>query len=243
MEKGKFERFVSKYNLGGSCESVVVKSTGKDLSVRSVSDDKNIVAEVTLGDFNFPQGEFPVYETKRLKSLLGVLDDTLTVSANSKGGKVVGVDFKDASTKVTFVLAEAAVIPKVPDLKAKLPPFEVILDLNEQFITSFVKAKGALAEVGSFTVFSDGDKDTASVVLGYSSTVNTNRVQITATASSNAKLDPISFSANYMREILLANKDLKNGKLHISSKGLSLAEFSGDNFTTKYYLVKVDVKD
>ena len=43
MEKSKLEKFVSKYNLGGSCESVLWKSDGTDITVNCISDDKNVL--------------------------------------------------------------------------------------------------------------------------------------------------------------------------------------------------------
>ena len=239
MEKSKLERFISKYNIGGACESVKCVSNGTEMTVRSISDDKNVLAEVTSHDIGFPEGEFSIYETKKLRSLLGVLGEKLKVAANSSSNKVIGLNLSDSDTKVTFVLADESVIPKVPDLK-KLPPVDIEIMLDEKFVNTFAKAKGALSEVDTFTVTSDGTN--ATVVIGYS-TLNTNRVNIKANTKTNAKLEHISFSANYLKEILLANKEIKDGVLKVSSKGLAVAEFDGDGFTSKYYLVQIDTKD
>lgn len=239
MEKLKFERFISKYNIGGACESVKFVSNGTELTVRSISDDKNVLAEVTSHDIKFPTGEFSIYETKKLRSMLGVLNDALTVKPNVKGEKAIGLNISDADTKVSFVLADDSVIPKVPDLK-KLPPMDIEIVLDEKFVNTFSRAKGALSEVDTFTVTSDGTD--ATVIIGYS-TLNTNRVNIKTTTKSNTKIDPISFSANYLKEILLSNKEIKNGLLRVSSKGIAVAEFDGEGFTTKYFLVQIDTKD
>ena len=239
MEKSKLERFISKYNIGGACESVKLVSNGTELSVRSVSDDKNVLAEIVSHDMTFPAGEFSIYETKKLRSLLSVLGEKLKVAPNSANGKSVGLNMSDSNTKVTFVLADESVIPKVPELK-KLPPVDIEIVLDEKFVNTFARAKGALAEVETFTVTSDGTD--AHVVIGYS-TLNTNRVNIKVNTKTNAKIDPISFSANYLKEILLSNKEIKDGILKVSSKGISVAEFDGEGFTTKYYLVQIDTKD
>lgn len=239
MEKSKLDRFISKYNIGGACESVKFESDGTALTVRSISDDKNVLAEVISHDIKFPTGEFSIYETKKLRSMLGVLGDTLKVAPNVKNDKAIGLNISDNDTKVSFVLADDSVIPKVPDLK-KLPPMDIEIVLDEKFVNTFAKAKGALAEVDTFTVVSDGTA--ATVVIGYS-TMNTNRVNIKTTTKSNTKIDPINFSANYFKEILLSNKEIKNGLLKVSSKGIAVAEFSGEGFTTKYFLVQIDTKD
>lgn len=237
MEKSKFERFISKYNLGGSCESVLLKSEGGTLSVRSISDDKNVLGEIVASNINFPEGEFGIYDTKKLRSILSVLEDSLSVTAQTSGDKVTALNITDGSTKTTFVLADQSVIPTVPELK-KLPPMDFTISLDAKFVNTFIKAKGALSEVETFTVMSEGNDNTTSVVLGYSST-NTNRIVITANTNASVQMEPISFSANYLREILSANKEVTNGTLEVSSKGLAKASFEFDGTTSAYYLVQV----
>ena len=189
MEKSMLERFISKYNLGGSCESVVFKSNGTILSVRAISDDKNVLGEITLETTKFPEGEFAVYETKKLRSILSVLNESLTIKATTNNNKTTGLNITDGETKATFVLADASVIPAVPDLK-KLPPMEFTISLDEKFVNTFIKAKGALSDVDSFAVMSTGEDKTATVVIGYS-TLNTNRISINAHTDHVAKLDAI----------------------------------------------------
>lgn len=241
MEKSKFERFISKYNLGGTCESVTYIVAGSLASTRAISDDKNVLCEVSGPSFGFSEGSYAVYDTTKLRSLLGVLGENLTVTAKKSSDKVIGVTFNDGSTDATFVLADESVIPSVPELK-KLPPFEMELSMNEHFVTTFIKAKSALSEVETFTVTSTGEGNTADVILGYSS-MNTNRVTIKADTQSPVSLSPIAFSAKYLREILVANKDAKGGTLEISSKGLARTSFTVDNIKSTYYLVQIDTKE
>lgn len=239
MEKSKLEKFITKYNLGGSCESVLFKSDGDTLSVRAISDDKNVLGEISVDDINFPEGEFGVYETKKLRSILSVLDENITIKANITNGKTTGLNITDSSTKATFVLADTSVVPQVPDLK-KLPPMDFTITLDEKFVSTFIKAKGALSEVETFAVISDGDDKTATVVIGHS-TLNTNRISITAKTDKSTKIAPINFSANYLREILTANREITTGTLQVSSKGLSVATFEANGFTSKYYLVQISI--
>jgi len=124
MEKSKFEKFITKYNLGGACESVLYSVDNKTLSTRAISDDKNVVCEVTAPSMGIADGSYAVYETAKLRSMLNVLDDALRVDIKTSGEKPVGMKFSDTSTEVTFVLADASVIPAVPDVK-KLPPFDI----------------------------------------------------------------------------------------------------------------------
>jgi len=91
-------------------------------------------------------------------------------------------------------------------------------------------------------VMSEGDDKTADVILGFSS-LNTNRVKLKAKTTEATELKATSFSAKYLREILVANKDAKGGKLEISSKGLARTSFNVDNIKSTYYLVQIDTKE
>ena len=240
MEKSRLERFIAKYNLGGGCETVVFISDGNTLRTRAISPERHVLCEVSAERTNFPQGEFGVFDTKKLRAILNVLDDSVDVKIATVNSLPTGINFKDANTKATFVLADVSVVPEVPTLK-KLPPMEFTLTLDEKFINTFVKAKSALSDATSFAVMSDGETNTASVVIGYSNN-NTNRISIDATTDVAAKLAPVKFSANYLREIFTANKEIKTGTLQVSSKGMAIAEFAGDGYVTRYMLVDTDVE-
>lgn len=236
MEKSKFEKFINKYNLAGACESVLYTVTGKQLATRAISEDKSVVIELTGPSMGLEEGTYPVYETAKLRSLLNVLDEALAVNVKTSGEKTVGLTFSDANTEVTFVLADASVIPQVPDIK-KLPPFDLTVQMDGQFINTFIKAKNALSEAETFTVMADGSSNTADIVLGYSS-LNTNRVKLTVNTKDAVQFAPINFSAKYLRDILVANKDTRGGDLLISSKGLAKTTFEVDGITSTYYLVQ-----
>jgi hypothetical protein len=239
MEKSKFEKFITKYNLGGACESVLYTVGDKTLSTRAISDDKNVVCEVTGPSMGIEDGTYAVYETVKLRSMLNVLDDALRVDIKTVGSKPVGLKFSDTNTEVTFVLADSSVIPAVPDVK-KLPPFDLTVQMDENFVTRFIKAKNALPEAETFTIMGDGQSNTVDVVLGHS-TLNTNRVKLTVTTKETISFAPISFSARYLRDILNANKDARGGELLVSSKGLAKTSFTVDNITSTYYLVQISI--
>ena len=48
MEKQKLNGFISRYNLGGEVESVMVNSTDGSVSVKMISDDKTLLGDVTV---------------------------------------------------------------------------------------------------------------------------------------------------------------------------------------------------
>lgn len=235
MEKQKLNRFISKYNLAGLVESVKWSANDNTLSTSFISDDKSVLGNVSMKEFGYDTEDFGVYDTSKLTKMLAVLGDDVEFSIQDMDGKPVSLKFKDGSTSVNYMLADLSVIPNVPDLK-QTPDFNVKIDLDEGFITKFIRAKGALPDENTFTlVCTDGKTQ---IVLGHSN-INTNRITIDVDAECEGDIDPISFSATYLKEILVANKDATDATLNISSEGLSHIHFEVDEYTSDYYLVEI----
>lgn len=235
MEKQSLNRFVSKYNLSGLVESVKWESKDGSLTTSFISDDKSVLGSVSMKEFDGSNSEFGVYDTTKLTKMLSVLGNDVDFSINDIDGKPVSLKFKDGSTSVNYMLADLSVIPNVPDLK-QLPPFDVEIKLDSNFISKFIKAKGALADENNFTFVSKDGKP--QIVLGYSN-INTNRIVIDVDAQCDGDVEPISFSATYLKEILVANREATDATLKISSQGLSHIYFEIDNYESNYYLVEI----
>ena len=186
MEKQKLDGFINRYNLGREVESVMVKAEDSNVSVRMISDDKTLLGDVSVSDMEFPIGEYGIYTTSQLKSLLSVLDGSIDVE------EVTGaLKFSDKGTKMQYMLAAPSVIPAVPDLKA-LPKFNATITLDDEFINKFIKSKGALADADTFTFTCKDNK--GEIILGYSS-INSNRISISVNCTCESDIDPIAFSA------------------------------------------------
>lgn len=237
MNKSRFEKFIGKYNLNGTCNSVLLEVDASTAKVQAMSVDMNVYAEVSANFPSLADGEYAIYDTDRLKSLLSVLSDTLTVTPKVTNGINTGLEFADSRTEVTFALADASVIPTVME-PANMPPFILTVKMDDQFITSFVKARGIMKddEAKIFTIASDGINATATIILGKTDR-NTNRIKLTVNTTSVAKLDEVSFSSQYLRDILVANKDAPNAELQISAHGLAKMIFEADDITSTYYLI------
>ena len=230
MKKSSIESFINRYNLGGEVESVKIESNDSQMKVSFISDDKTLLGDVTSVEGEFPNGEFGIYTTSQLKALLGVLESTVDVESSESY-----IKFSDKGTSVNYMLADLSVIPVVPDLK-QMPPFDAEITLNDDFTSKFIKSKGALSESDTFTFSCIGGK--GEVVLGYS-TINTNRISISVDCKCEGDIQPISFSAKYLKEVLNANRGSKSATLKISSQGLSHISFENDSLKSNYYLVEI----
>lgn len=235
MEKQKLSRFVSKYNLAGLVESVKWESKGGSLTTSFISDDKSVLGSVNMTGFDGTDSTLGVYDTTKLTKMLSVLGDGIEFSISDIDGKAVSLKFKDGSTAVNYMLADLSVIPNVPDLK-QLPNFDIKIKLDSNFINKFIKAKGALADENNFTFVCKNGKP--QIILGYSN-INTNRITIDVDADCTEDVQPISFSATYLKEILVANREASDATLNISTQGLSHIHFEIDEYTSDYYLVEI----
>ena len=235
MEKQSLNRFVSKYNLAGLVESVKWESKNGSLSTNFISDDKSVLGTVSMKEFEGSDSEFGVYDTTKLTKMLSVLGNDVDFSISDIDGKSVSLKFKDKSTSVNYMLADLSVIPNVPDLK-QLPDFNAEIKLDSNFISTFIKAKGALQDENNFTFTCKDNKGT--IVLGHSN-INTNRINIDVDCTCKGDVNPISYSATYLKEILVANKEATDATLKISSQGLAHISFSIDNYESNYYLVEI----
>ena len=235
MNKNNLLKFIQKYSLGGLIESVAWNAEGTKLSVRFISDDKTLLGEVEYNAYTSTPMNVGIYTTSLLKNMIGVLDSDLTLKVDKAGEKSVSLKLSSEETETSYQLADLGVIPPVPDLKT-LPDFGISIDMASNMIDKFIKAKGALSDVDTFTIFTEsGDLKMA---IGYSS-ISTNRVTFTAQKDYAETVKPISFSAKYLKEILTANKEATNAKLKVSTDGLSNVEFQIDDFVCKYYLVEI----
>tara|TARA_R100000008_G_C3555251_1_gene152821 strand:+ start:174 stop:893 length:720 start_codon:yes stop_codon:yes gene_type:complete len=233
MEKNKLDRFINKYSLAGNANSVKWKSDNNKLLTSFVTEDKSLLGQVSVNNFEFEDCELGIYATDQLQKLLNVLSDNVKLSLNKFGEKPLSLGMKNDSIAVDFVLSDLSVIPEPPKMK-KIPGFETKIKIDSSFINAFIKGKGALPDSNSFTVINDNGS--CKIVIGYSNTT-TNRVSIDVDCTNCDITSNISFNADLFKEILNANKECTNAVLEISNEGLAKINFKVDDFDAIYYMV------
>ena len=239
MQKSKLDRFIQKYNLGGNVNSVKWKSNGDTLTTSFVTPDKSLLGNVKVDKFPFEDAELGVYQTDQLKSLIGVLGDDVSLDVSRAGDKAYSLKVKNGPISVDYVLSDLSVIADPPALK-RLPEFGTQIKLDNNFINTFIKGKGALSDVDTFTIVNGTNG--CEVVIGYSST-NTNRVNIPVETTANDLTDAITFNANLFKEVLVANRECTSAVLEVSNEGLARVNFKVDDYDSTYYVVAMQDVD
>jgi hypothetical protein len=236
MNKSKLNGFINKYALGGEIKSVKWTSDGNSLSTRFISGDKSLVGSVKLDKItDIVPSEVGVYNTSQLVALMNILGEDINFEYSQMGDKFVSVEMNDTNgTKTKYMLSDLSVIPTPPDLKNLPSEWDLEIDIDSQFVSTFIGGKSALPDTDTFTICSSGDK--TEVVIGFSN-VATNRVTIPVKSTVNGDIDVVSFNATMFANILNANKECQKAVLKVSSQGIATISFNIDDYYSEYYLV------
>ena len=247
MKKSSIETFIQKYTLGGVINSVTLDSTNGALSVSGVTSDMQAMAFVKSDKLSLPSGRYSIYDTSQLRSLLGVFGQSDDINVNVETSQDVPValqiDDHPFNTKVKFVLSDPQVIPDAPTITT-LPDFNLTIPFDEEFMSRFVKATAALSDVDTFTIVTgtqqaDGhtaDGDTT-LVIGYTD-MNTTRISLGVESYGRLEKN-LTFSAKYLKDIFMANKETQSGNIEVSNRGILSTKFDNGGFISEYYLLKI----
>ena len=234
MEKNKLTTFIDRYSLSGTIESVKWAIDKNKLTTDFTTEDKSLVGSVELKSVDLEDGEFGIFSTGELNKMLSVVDANVDITLNKIDNKIKNLKINDKNFKMNYVISDPEVIPKAAKLK-KLPPFEIEIDINAEFVGKFIKSRNAISDSTSFAVKNIGDE--LEIIVGYSD-INTNRISFKTACKATADIGPLLFSADYVKNILTVNKESANGKIMISSLGLMKISFDDANYKSEYFIVK-----
>jgi len=233
MEKSKLQSFINRYYLAGNCEAVVLKNNTDTVCCDLIDVDQTVVGKIKWKTDPFMNGELGINHTGALIKMLSAVGEQLDIDVQSASGKNYAIKISEGSTKATFMLADTTVIPGVPTINEE-PEYQVTLDINDEFTSKFIKAKNALPDANNFAVQVQNGK--IKFIINYS-TINSDNISFEMDGGTNT-MEPICFSADKLKEVLVANKgDI--GKMHISSDGLARIDFTGNDFDSNYWLVQL----
>lgn len=233
MEKSKLQSFINRYHLAGNCEAVILKENATGIGCELIDSDQTVVGKIQWKTTPFMKGALGINHTGALTKMLTAVGENIDIQVQDAAGKNYAMKITEGSTKLTFMLADTSVIPAVPTINAE-PTYKVEIDVNDEFINKFIKAKNALPDAKNFAVQVKSGK--IKFIINYT-TINADNISFEM-GSSTVDMEPICFSADKLKEVLVANKgDI--GKLHISPDGLARIDFHGTDFDSAYWLVQL----
>ena len=234
MEKSKLQSFINRYYLAGNCEAVTLKENATGVGCDLIDQDQTIVGKLQWKTTSFMKGSLGINHTGALTKMLGAVGENIDIHVQEAAGKNYAMKISEGSTKLTFMLADTTVIPAVPTINAE-PDYMVDINVDDDFITKFIKAKNALPDAKNFAVQVKGGK--IIFVINYT-TINADNISFEIGNTTVSDMEPICFSADKLKEVLIANKG-DMGTLHVSPEGLARIDFVGPDFESSYWLVQL----
>ena len=234
MEKSKLQSFINRYYLAGNCEAVTLKENETGVGCELIDQDQTVVGKLQWKTTPFMKGSLGINHTGALTKMLGAVGENIDIQVQETGGKNYAMKISEGSTKLTFMLADTTVIPAVPTINSE-PDYLVDINVDDDFISKFIKAKNALPDAKNFAVQVKGGKIV--FVINYT-TINADNISFEIGNTPISDMDPICFSADKLKEVLIANKG-DMGTLHVSPDGLARIDFTGADFQSSYWLVQL----
>lgn len=244
MKKATLDTYIKKYNLGGTIESVkwVIDSKNKILSTNTLTEDKNVLVVLSLSDFTdvLEDVELGIFDTTKLKQMTNVLNEDVLLTINKRDAKITSISLTDVASEIVYVVANLQTIPPGSTPKA-IPTPNVEIPITRDFVTRYTRSKGALPDVDTFTLLMN-KKNKLEMVIGHSE-INSNRIKldVNAVIGKDSVANPISFKANYLKDILTSNSDCETGVMEVSDAGLCVVKFVNPPFSVTYYMRKVEL--
>ncbi len=241
MNKVLLERFINKYSLGDSVQSVILTIKDNVLTTEFITPEKSLLGKLALNDFQFEDIELGIYNTAQFSRMLNVLGEDVKLNVLRSEDTAISVKLEDVNASINYMLSDKTVIPQVPEMK-NVPEFQLTLEIDSNFVSRFIASKNALTDKETFTIVTDKDRESCDCILGYSS-INSDRITIPVNVDQFNDMDLLSFNADLFGKILQANKECSKGKLEISAQGLARVTFKVDNYHAVYNLVATQSAD
>jgi len=236
---------ITKYYLGEN-ESVKWSTKDKTLSIDFVSPNKEVIGNVSYPNFPLEDSDIAIFDTKKLNNLVGITLGDVILELESNHKLYTKLKISDQNFNLTYALADLLLIPKVATVNE--PDWDVTLtfDTEENQMLHLIKAKSALSEVDNMVISIDKNHDNEPICkfsFGDESGHN-NQITYSMYGDINIQEMKLPFNSNLFKTILQANKDMTEGKMYLSSKGLMKLEFkTEDKIKSEYFMVRKESTD
>lgn len=247
---------IKKYYLSNLIETSIWKIMNDKKQLRMGACTTNYVLSVVVELNNFDEiatTEFAVNDTTKLLKMLNALDDDIKIAVKQdNSGKVYNIAINSPTIEMEYVTADIAVLRanKVVQTlsKSNEPAFDTEVVVDKDFIDTYIASTTALADSEN-VVFQMNKDNKLEMVFGHmqgaNKSLNTSKIKYApkTTVGKDTLTTPLGFSADYLKQILVANKDANSTILKLScTKPMINIQFINDNITVNYHVTGLAVK-
>jgi len=239
MDKQHLLSVIDKYHLNGIVERTKWNISNDMLSIKFVSENKDLVGEILSNGFKELDGqELPIFNTSQLYKFINITGQFLTLSykKDMKSHKLL---IADNQYNLEYILGDPARVPKGAEVGE--PEYPIEFTITRELIEGYIKAKKALSEAGIVTLESAYD-ETSNQIIRFTIGNNDAYAHKIIFNSPATKMDipsnPITFNGEYLREIFNNNKDFTIGNGYLSEEGLLKIKFTNEaGVESTYFMV------
>tara|TARA_R110000822_G_scaffold45541_1_gene121747 strand:+ start:5041 stop:5784 length:744 start_codon:yes stop_codon:yes gene_type:complete len=240
INKLVLQSIINKYYLGEN-ESVKWKIKDKTLSIDFISPNKEVIGNITSPNFPLEDSDIAIFDTKKLNNLVGITLGDVMLELEKINKTFIKLKISDQNFNLTYALADLLLISKVATVNEPEWDITLTFDPEENQMLHLIKAKSALSEVDNMIISIDKDPDGEPVckfAFGDEHGHN-NQIIYSMYGDINIQEMKLPFNSNLFKNILQVNKDMVEGRLYISSKGLMKLEFKTEvGIESKYFIVR-----
>ena len=237
INKSTLQSIINKYYLGLN-ESVKWVIENNSISIDFMTPTKDVIGNVSCNDFQLEDSKLAIYDTKKLSSLVNICNGDLLLELEKNNAICTKLKISDLNFNLNYALSDPLLINKVGEVT--IPEWVVELDLTSEDIDNIIRAKSALSQVDNMLITTTTNLDNENVVEFVFGDESGHNNKITYQVQGDIKETNIKlpFNSDTFKTILQANKDMEGGKMYLSSMGLIQLEFSLDEITSKYFVVR-----
>ncbi len=235
ISKLELQSVIEKYHLNGLIENVKWEvDKNKQLTINFMSPTREMLGRVVYNGFPLPESAIGINNTTQLDKLLAITSGDLVLDYVKESKIITKLLIADEQFNLNYALSDLLTIPKPGEYNGP-EEYNVETKLDNEIISALVKAKNALTNSENVIVKPDilglgftfgGDVEYANKVSYYIQNVAPSEIDF-----------ELTYNSNLLKEILVCNKDMENGTLHVNSSGLMKIMFNGKNIQSVYYIV------
>jgi hypothetical protein len=235
ISKLELQSVIEKYHLNGLIENVKWEvDKNKQLTINFMSPTREMLGKVVYNGFPLPESAIGINNTTQLDKLLAITSGDLVLDYVKESKIITKLLIADEQFNLNYALSDLLTIPKPGEYNGP-EEYNVETKLDNEIISALVKAKNALTNSENVVVKPDtlglgftfgGDVEYANKVSYYIQNVAPSEIDF-----------ELTYNSNLLKEILVCNKDMENGTLHVNSSGLMKIMFNGKNIQSVYYIV------
>ena len=240
INKQRLQSIISKYYLNGLTQSVKWVTNNGELDICFVSDNKDLAGDVKCFKSPVEDSELAIFDTSQLNKLISVTNGDLLLTLEKNHKVYSKLYIQDSSFNVAYNLADSLLIPKRGTINFP-ESYDIIIDLNSEVVDNLIKAKNALSGISDMMITTIEDEDRGRIIeFSFGDVGNySNKIRYSIDEEIEIKQDiKLPFNSDLFKEILNSNKDLESGKISISEEGFMKLEFSTEDISSVYYMVR-----